>query len=72
MKKKHVYRQVGAARDAYEGRKAWIPPEAQKSGKACNPSDLTLGSIGPRSFQDIAGMESAMLLARFSTNLHPK
>ena len=31
--------------------------EGAKGGKAWNPSDLTLGSIGCRSLQDIAGME---------------
>ena len=54
------YRQVGAVRDAYKGRKAWIPPGAPKGLRAARPgipADLTLGSIGRRSLQDMAGLE---------------
>ena len=54
------YHQVGAVRDAYKGRKAWIPLEAPKGLRAARlgiPADFTLGSIGPRSLQDIAGLE---------------
>ena len=54
------YRQVGAVRDTCKGRKAWIPPEAPKGLRAARlgiPVDLTLGSIGHRSLQDIGGME---------------
>ena len=50
----------GAVRDAYKGRKAWIPPEAQKGLRAARlgiPADLTLGRIGGRWLQDIAGMQ---------------
>ena len=69
------YNQVGAIRDACKGRKAWIPPEAPKGLRAARlgiPADLTLGSIGRRSLQDIAGMEVSNVFGLFSTNLQRK
>ena len=44
--------------------------EGAKAGKAWSPSDLTLGSIGPRSLQDIAGMEVSNVFGPFVPNLH--
>ena len=59
------YRQVDATRDAYKGRNAWIPSEAQEGLRAARlgiPADLTLGSIGRRSIQDIGKMEVSKAL----------
>ena len=39
--------------------------EEAKGGKAWNPSDLSLGSIGRRSLQDIAGMEVSYVVGSF-------
>ena len=63
-----MYRQVGTVRDAYKGRKAWIPPEVLKGLRAARlgiPADLTLGSIGRRSLEDIAGMEVSGVFGSF-------
>ena len=54
------YSQVGAIRSACKASKAWILPEAPKRLRAARlgiPVGLTLGCIGCRSLQDIAGME---------------
>ena len=64
----NVYGQVGAARDAYKGRKAWIPQEAPKGLRVARlgiPADLILGSIGRRSLEDIAGMEVSNIFDSF-------
>ena len=61
-----MYRQVGTVRDAYKGRKAWIPPEAPKGLSAARlgiPAHLPLESIGGASLQDIAGMEVSNVVA---------
>ena len=62
------YHQVGAVRDAYNERKAWIPLEAPKGLMAARlriPADLTLGSIGRVSLHDIAGMEVSNVFGSF-------
>ena len=67
--------QVGAVRDAYWGRKAWIPPEAPKGPRAARlgpPADPTLGSIGTRSLQDIAGMEVSNVFGSFFHEIRAK
>ena len=67
-------RQVGAQRDAYKRRKAWITPEAPKGLRASRlgiPADLTLGSIGRRLLQDIAGMEVSNVFGSFFEELTP-
>ena len=69
------YRQAGAVRDAYKGRKAWIPPEVPKglrSQAPWNPSDLTFGSKGGGLLQTMAGAKVRNVFGLFATNLQPK
>ena len=68
LKRPTLHRQVGAVRNPYKERKAWIPREAPKGLSAVRleiPADLTLESIGRRSLQDIAGMEVSNVLGSF-------
>ena len=62
-------RQVGVIRAAHKGRKSWNPREAQKELRAASlgiRAHLTLGGIGRRSLQDIAGVEvSTVFGSRF-------
>ena len=55
-------------REAYKGRKAWIPPKAPKGLRLGILADLILGSIGRRSLQDIAGMEVSNVFGSFFDN----
>ena len=62
------YRQVGVIRDVHERGKPWNPLEAQKELRDASrgiPADLTLGSIGHRSLQDIAGMDVSNVFGSF-------
>ena len=46
--------------------------EGAKGSKAWNPTDLTLGSIGHRSLQDIAEMEVSNVFGSFFDKLTAK
>ena len=70
-----MYCQVRVIRDAHKERKPWNPPEAPKELRDASlgiPADLTWGSIGHRSLQDMPGVEVSNVVARFSTILQRK
>ena len=63
----HTYIQCVPSSWHHKGH-AWNPPEAPKGLRAARlgiPADLTLGSIGRRSLQDIAGMEVSNVFVSF-------
>ena len=75
-----LYRQVGAVRDAYKGRKVWFPPEDSEDAKGTGGEDTKGARLGlPPTlpweatavgrFRTWLGPRSAMSLSRSSTVL---